>query len=125
METNIFIEENNFNRTCTLWVTKENNKGDRFNVHFDNETKELISTPIENSCAVNVNENLKPFFITHTDLFREIAKEIGRYNNKHSILTEKEDTQKGKLIATEKHLEDLVETKNQMFELMKTFITQK
>lgn len=94
------IVDNNFNgRKTAIFIRCENND---------------IIGRINGELAVqhyNPNgiyeDNMDPFLEMNTDMAEKFFKAVGDFNSRRGIVNENENLLKGKLQATEKHLEDL------------------
>ena len=81
----------------------EKSGADQISYHYDIETKRMVATTIPYDEAVDPTPMLE---MPH-GMFSDFVKAITEYASERGIKTENENLLRGKLEATEKHLDDL------------------
>ena len=110
MNTKIDIEYDPVIRVYRIWMY-ENKDGMTYNFHMDNG--DLVRTELPNDGVV---KDVKPLMQFDFYLAEMLFGAIGEYLERKGRQTVNENLTQGKLIATEKHLEDM---KTIAFKLLK------
>jgi len=110
----IEIERNRMKNTFDIWAKVEN-FGREENLTFDSEQKNLVATVIEHSC----DNRLKPLLSIPRNLFIDLSEAMANYGQENKLFEEPENLLKGKLIATEIHLQDSIKARAEIVELFK------
>jgi len=96
----IFVKDNPVSDIVEMYVLDDSGQHRR-NISHDGEnfTSEVLEE--------GVFKEVKPFLRCPSRMFNEIVSEIVEYANKNHIQSQDKDFTRGKLEATEKHLEDM------------------
>lgn len=113
----IFIENNRLNATFRIWLQEEKANGVNVNYTFDAE-KKMVRQEWE-GCAA---EKLIPLIELPRREFYEMVRAVVEFNEKTGIHSEREDITKGRLIEKENHLNDIKQSNERLFELLKLSI---
>lgn len=102
METKLFIDKKPYSNSVEIWMMIDRNDIDIY-LNLDGEGN-MIQTEVKKG---DIRTDLKPFLELSRHYAEIFFKGIADWNSKNGILTENENLLKGKLVATEKHLDDL------------------
>ena len=97
----IFVKDNPINDFVEMYVVDDSSHV-RKNIYYNGDGLFTVETIVEGEY-----QELKPFLKCPSGMFREIVSEIVEYANKNHIQSQDKDFTRGKLEATEKHLEDM------------------
>ena len=101
-DTQIIIERNYRMNALEIWIFRQS-QGERIYYNISDKG-DIIETVLRD---VEFETKLKPFLELPLRFSQFFFDAISNYNSKNGIKTENENLLKGKLEATEKHLEDL------------------
>lgn len=100
----LYIEHNRFNQEVKIFL-EEVRGVERVVIGYDGDN--LTQTTIQtNTCSP---DGIKPFLKLPTDIYQILLKLFKEQAEKEGVISENESVTMGKLIATEKHLEDMRE----------------
>ena len=109
----IFIEKRYQDGQTYIWL-REERPSEIINISYNGENLTLTSMKYDEQAPKEV----KPFIKLSSHMARHIFKAMADYTSKEGIKTTDENLLKGKMEATEKHLEDMREFSRELLNVV-------